>query len=219
MRCWRSSSRRWTSVAEVSPRVGLVLKADIRPGYDGQLTAKVERVERLLDPDVWESSWVRRTSSPVAAAGWASHRRAARARGAEVVVIDVRPPAEPIDGVTTVVGDASDAAVAGEAAVVAESRQPLAGWVNNAAVFDDVELTDAGALLRGGRGEPRTGGRRHGRCGSALRRPPAAGVDRECVVAPGPACRTGCLRLRTAKSAVEGLTGRPRSTPDPMASG
>ncbi len=36
------------AVAEVSPRVGLVLKADIRPGYDGQLTAKVERVERLL---------------------------------------------------------------------------------------------------------------------------------------------------------------------------
>ena len=35
-------------VAAVSPRVGLVLKADIRPGYDGQLTAKVERVERLL---------------------------------------------------------------------------------------------------------------------------------------------------------------------------
>jgi uncharacterized protein (TIGR00106 family) len=36
-------------VAEVSPRVGLVLKADIRPGYDGQLTAKVERVNALLD--------------------------------------------------------------------------------------------------------------------------------------------------------------------------
>lgn len=35
-------------VAEASPRVGLVLKADIRPGWDGQLTAKVERVERLL---------------------------------------------------------------------------------------------------------------------------------------------------------------------------
>src|SRR5690606_30045824 len=29
-------------VAQTSPRVGLVLKADIRPGYDGQLTAKVE---------------------------------------------------------------------------------------------------------------------------------------------------------------------------------
>jgi uncharacterized protein (TIGR00106 family) len=36
-------------VAEVSPRVGLVLKADLRPGYDGQLTAKVERVNALLE--------------------------------------------------------------------------------------------------------------------------------------------------------------------------
>jgi len=36
-------------VAEVSPRVGLVLKADIRPGFEGQLTAKVERVNALLD--------------------------------------------------------------------------------------------------------------------------------------------------------------------------
>ncbi len=35
-------------VAEVSPRVGLVLKADIRPGYDGQLTAKVARIEESL---------------------------------------------------------------------------------------------------------------------------------------------------------------------------
>ena len=32
------------AVAEVSPRVALVLKADIRPGWTGQLTAKVERV-------------------------------------------------------------------------------------------------------------------------------------------------------------------------------
>jgi uncharacterized protein (TIGR00106 family) len=37
------------TVAETSPRVGLVLKADLRAGYDtGQLSAKVERVERLL---------------------------------------------------------------------------------------------------------------------------------------------------------------------------
>ena len=35
-------------VAEVSPRVGLVLKADIRPGYEGQLTAKVDRIEQAL---------------------------------------------------------------------------------------------------------------------------------------------------------------------------
>ena len=37
------------AVAAVSPRVGLVLKADIGPGWDGQLTAKVERVERALE--------------------------------------------------------------------------------------------------------------------------------------------------------------------------
>jgi uncharacterized protein (TIGR00106 family) len=37
-------------VAARSPRVGLVLKADIRPGHTGQLTAKVERVEEHLRP-------------------------------------------------------------------------------------------------------------------------------------------------------------------------
>ncbi len=36
-------------VSEVSPRVGLVLKADIRPGFDGQLSAKVERIEQALE--------------------------------------------------------------------------------------------------------------------------------------------------------------------------
>jgi uncharacterized protein (TIGR00106 family) len=36
-------------VAETSPRVGLVLKADLRRGYEsGQLAAKVERVEAQL---------------------------------------------------------------------------------------------------------------------------------------------------------------------------
>jgi len=37
------------AVAAVSPRVSLVLKADIRAGYDGQLTAKVERIDELLE--------------------------------------------------------------------------------------------------------------------------------------------------------------------------
>ncbi len=37
------------AVAETSPRVGLVLKADLRAGHDSeQLTAKVERVEQRL---------------------------------------------------------------------------------------------------------------------------------------------------------------------------
>jgi uncharacterized protein (TIGR00106 family) len=37
------------AVAEVAPRVGLTLKADIRPGVTGALSSKVEKVERLLD--------------------------------------------------------------------------------------------------------------------------------------------------------------------------
>src|SRR6266508_3841347 len=36
------------AVTERAPRVSLVLKADIRPGVSGGLTAKVERVERYL---------------------------------------------------------------------------------------------------------------------------------------------------------------------------
>jgi uncharacterized protein (TIGR00106 family) len=36
------------AVVAVSSRVSLVLKADIRPGYTGQLTAKVQRIERAL---------------------------------------------------------------------------------------------------------------------------------------------------------------------------
>lgn len=35
-------------VAEAAPRTSLVLKADIRPGYSGQLAAKVARVEEHL---------------------------------------------------------------------------------------------------------------------------------------------------------------------------
>jgi len=35
-------------VAASSPRVGLVLKTDIRPGFEDQLMAKVERVEEAL---------------------------------------------------------------------------------------------------------------------------------------------------------------------------
>ena len=36
------------AVAAVSPRVSLVLKADIRRGFTGQLTAKVQRIEDTL---------------------------------------------------------------------------------------------------------------------------------------------------------------------------
>jgi len=36
------------AVAAAAPRVSLVLKADVRPGYTDQLTGKVERIEREL---------------------------------------------------------------------------------------------------------------------------------------------------------------------------
>ena len=36
------------AVAAVSPRVSLVLKADLRPGVEGAMTAKVARVEQHL---------------------------------------------------------------------------------------------------------------------------------------------------------------------------
>ncbi len=38
------------AVGRYGSRVSLVLKADIRPGHVGELTAKVERVEALLAP-------------------------------------------------------------------------------------------------------------------------------------------------------------------------
>ena len=46
--CMDVVKRACEAVAAVSPRVGLVLKADIRPGWEGQLSAKVERVEEHL---------------------------------------------------------------------------------------------------------------------------------------------------------------------------
>jgi NAD(P)-dependent dehydrogenase (short-subunit alcohol dehydrogenase family) len=58
---------------------------------------------------------------------------------ASVVVIDVAEPV-PQAGVTALVGDAADESVARQAAELAERQAPLVGWVNNAAVFDDVDL-------------------------------------------------------------------------------
>ena len=37
------------AVAPFGTRVSLVLKADIRPGYTGEIDAKVERLERAID--------------------------------------------------------------------------------------------------------------------------------------------------------------------------
>jgi len=37
------------AVGAFGTRVSLVLKADIRPGYSGELTGKVERLERAIN--------------------------------------------------------------------------------------------------------------------------------------------------------------------------
>ena len=47
--CFDVVRRATEAVAPYGSRVSLVVKADIRPGYDGELTAKVERVERALE--------------------------------------------------------------------------------------------------------------------------------------------------------------------------
>jgi NAD(P)-dependent dehydrogenase (short-subunit alcohol dehydrogenase family) len=64
-----------------------------------------------------------------------------------VVAIEMDPEATAWIGdhpagprVIPVVGDASDEAVAGRAADLAEEAGPLSGWVNNAAVYRDASL-------------------------------------------------------------------------------
>lgn len=47
--CFDVVKRATEAVAPFGSRVSLVLKADIRPGYDGQLDAKVERLEAAID--------------------------------------------------------------------------------------------------------------------------------------------------------------------------
>ncbi|HEX8780220.1 MAG TPA: SDR family NAD(P)-dependent oxidoreductase, partial [Nocardioides sp.] len=71
------------------------------------------------------------------------------ARDGHVVVLD---PGAAADGwireaarTTAVAGDAGDESVAAEAAARAADLAPLRGWVNNAAVFDDVDLHRAPA--------------------------------------------------------------------------
>lgn len=47
--CLDVVKRACEAVQASSPRVSLVLKADLRAGYTGQLTAKVERVNAVLE--------------------------------------------------------------------------------------------------------------------------------------------------------------------------
>jgi NAD(P)-dependent dehydrogenase (short-subunit alcohol dehydrogenase family) len=110
--------------------------------------------------------------------------------------------------VVCVVGDAADEAVAAAAADEAERAGPLAGWVNNAAVFRDASLHEVPSrevldLIALNLGLTITG------CATAVRRFLAAGGPGAIVNVSSHQARRpvpGALPYATAKAAIEGLT-------------
>jgi NAD(P)-dependent dehydrogenase (short-subunit alcohol dehydrogenase family) len=130
------------------------------------------------------------------------------ARDDHVVVLDVVEPDRTRDRVQFVTGDAADEAVAARAADAAEAAAPLAGWVNNAAVFRDASVHDTPAadvlaLIALNLGLAVTGS------AVAVRRFLAAGTAGAIVnVSSHQAQRAvpGALPYATAKAAIEGLT-------------
>jgi NAD(P)-dependent dehydrogenase (short-subunit alcohol dehydrogenase family) len=132
------------------------------------------------------------------------------AGGDTVVAIELDPAALDWlgEGAIGIAGDARDEAVAERAADAAEGAGPLAGWVNNAAVFRDAsvdtastrELLDLVALNL----EPAVIG-----CATAVRRFLAAGTPGAIVNVTSHQARLavpGCTPYVTAKAAIEGLT-------------
>jgi NAD(P)-dependent dehydrogenase (short-subunit alcohol dehydrogenase family) len=109
--------------------------------------------------------------------------------------------------VVAVAGDAADEAVTERAADLAEAAAPLAGWVNNAAVFRDASIhADPPAavleLIRLNLAPAVVG------CATAVRRFLAGGGGAIVNVSSHQARRAvpGALPYATAKAALEGLT-------------
>jgi len=129
------------------------------------------------------------------------------AKGLDVTVLDLNAPDWAHDRLTVVLGDASDPGVVARAADAAVAAQPLVGWVNNAAVFDDAFLHEnpetvleviAANLVPAVVGSS-----------EAVRRFRAAGTSGSIVnVSSHQAQRSvaGALPYATAKAAIEGLT-------------
>lgn len=137
------------------------------------------------------------------------------ADGRVVVIVELDPAATAGvdqargDGrVVAVAGDAADDAVAAEAVDVARQHGRLTGWVNNAAVFRDAWLHEAGGaatatLVQANLAPVLTG------CAAATREflrtgTPGAIVNVSSHQAQRPV--RGALPYATAKAAVEGLT-------------
>jgi NAD(P)-dependent dehydrogenase (short-subunit alcohol dehydrogenase family) len=119
--------------------------------------------------------------------------------------VDAHPAAP---RVIAVVGDATDEAVTERAADLAEEAAPLAGWVNNAAVFRDASIHSASTRtllhLIATNLHPAVVG-----CATAVRRFLAAGSPGAIVNVSSHQARqavAGCLPYVTAKAAIEGLT-------------
>ena len=110
--------------------------------------------------------------------------------------------------VIPVIGDASDEAIAEKAADVAQDAAPLAGWINNAAVFRDASFhwasTNTVLELIDLNLKPAVVG-----CATAIRRFLAAGSGGAIVNVSSHQARRavpGCMPYVTAKAAIEGLT-------------
>jgi NAD(P)-dependent dehydrogenase (short-subunit alcohol dehydrogenase family) len=134
------------------------------------------------------------------------------ADGDSVVAVELDATAvDWLDGVeraTAVIGDASDEAVTERAADAAQAAAPLAGWVNNAAVFRDASVDSATTrelldLIGINLALAVVG------CATAVRRFLAAGTPGAIVNVTSHQARLavpGCTPYVTAKAATEGLT-------------
>jgi len=111
------------------------------------------------------------------------------------------------DGVTALAGDAREESVAERAADLAQAAGPLAGWVNNAAVFRDVSMHEVPPRdvldLIAANLEPAVIG-----CSTAVRRFLNGSAGAIVNISSHQAQRAvpGCLPYVTAKAAIEGLT-------------
>ena len=121
--------------------------------------------------------------------------------------MDGRPPQA--DRLVPVHGDAADEDTAERAAEAAQDAAgaPLAGWVNNAAVFRDASLHRTPARQVMGLIEANLAPAVAG-CAAAVRRMAAAGAGAIVNVSSHQAAQAvpGCAPYATAKAAVEGLT-------------
>jgi NAD(P)-dependent dehydrogenase (short-subunit alcohol dehydrogenase family) len=134
------------------------------------------------------------------------------AGGATVVAVELDAAALDwaygVEGLVAVVGDAADEDTAVRAAEAAERAGPLAGWVNNAAVFRDASLHDTPVRTVldavAANIEPAVVG-----CAIAVRRFLAAGTGGAIVNVTSHQARQavpGSTPYVTAKAAIEGLT-------------